>query len=168
MPWADMPWWLAPIVGVVLLLVAVITIYHDRQISAGQSVLLALGALLIALPQISTFEYGDGALKVVTREQAIGITEELKAANERQLQLIGGINSKTEKIGAVLTAMDARVSAVENALRRQPGIDLPSHPKITPGAIKDLRYQNDKLGKDAEQSIKRLDRIRKELSAPAQ
>lgn len=83
------------------------------SLSMGHALICAIGAALIALPQLTNFEYADGAVKFTTRAQSAELTEEVKRVVAQQSELASSIATLSNALKDMASDISELRSAVQ-------------------------------------------------------
>lgn len=159
--------WMFFVAGAILALATFVTIFKKYEISNGQALLLALAALLIMLPVVSSFEWSNNSLKFVAREDAGKLSDQIaKLITDRDKSL-----KDISDLTAVAAYGRRRLDAIETALKANPGVSLPSlsHPTNEFGAtfFEDLTKSNNSAILSNQELLRDVERLRGELSVGA-
>ena len=91
------------------MLAAFIAIIANRAVSTGHSLMIAVGAALVLVPYISTFEWSDKSFKFTTRQEAAELAKSLAQAAKEEINL----REQVSTLAQGLQAATLRISALE-------------------------------------------------------
>lgn len=146
-------------IGTALIVCAALLVFFKRDVSLGHAAIVAIGAVLIALPQLTDVEVGSDGFKFTTRAQGETLTSKVSGTNEQ----IRSLQESVDKIAKALEENAKRISALETKAGTLPGSGTGSW---TPGTydkkfFDDLLKQNDAAKTATTQRLEDLDRLKK-------
>ncbi|MDI7864834.1 hypothetical protein MRS76_23180 [Rhizobiaceae bacterium n13] len=153
------------ITGAALLVIGLSAVFFKREVSTGQSLIFAFGAALVALPQLTNFEWSEGTLKFTTRTETVQITEQIKAISQQQTALSANVVALTDAVGKITE----QVEAIETAIRATQPSSESSLPAFKPSDWQRLRLDSERLIDQSNSTFRTLETLQQDMMvAPKQ
>lgn len=99
------------VAGCCVVLAATALILLGKSVSTGHSLMVAIGAAVIVLPYVTTFEWSDDTLKFTTREEAAALARSATEASQDEVQL----REQIAELGEGMKAALERIATLERA-----------------------------------------------------
>jgi len=98
-----------PLIGAAVIVITIIFIAVGRAVTNGHAIILAAGAILLALPSVASFEWSSGVVKYVSRGEALDLTAKLEKLAQDNAQA----NSALTTVNEALKVANERISQLE-------------------------------------------------------
>jgi|ThiBiot_300_plan_2_1041538.scaffolds.fasta_scaffold02032_2 hypothetical protein len=152
-------------IGAILIVGSALLVVFKREVSLGHAAVIAIGAILIAIPQLTDVEVSSGGVKFTTRAQGEALTSKVKGTNEQIQALQDGL----EKITKALAENVQRIAAIE--AKAEPGLSKDkgagSWGTYNKPFFDDLMKQNDAAKTATTERLRDLDQLKKTFQPEA-
>lgn len=145
------------LIGGVLIVGAGVLVFLKLDVSLGHAAVVAIGAVLMAIPQLTDIEVGADGVKFTTRAQGEALTTKVEGTNEQIQSLQEGL----EKITKALAENSQRIAAIETKAGVTPGTGTWKEQGYTKEFFDDLLKQNDAAKAVTTQRLDDLDQLKK-------
>ncbi|EJL54358.1 hypothetical protein PMI09_02449 [Rhizobium sp. CF122] len=98
-----------PLIGAAVIIITVIFIAVGRTVTNGHAIVLAAGAILLALPSVANFEWSSGVLKYTRRGETLDLTAKLEKLAQDNAQA----NAALTTVNEALKVANERISQLE-------------------------------------------------------
>ncbi|MCK8782632.1 hypothetical protein M0654_21930 [Rhizobium sp. NTR19] len=156
-------------VGILVVLVSLFLVLKNRPVTTGQSVILGVGLVFLAMPFITNFEWSGDGFKVTMQSATIDLTREVarltednRKVREELLQLSGALKgavAKVEEVTPPVAGEPAKTPSVSADIRQWNEVTQPKF-------FEEFSNRNQSAIESSQQGLGRIQGIERTLRLP--